>query len=239
MAYQAGIKPKSGLDNGSRKSSKKDSKPSKPTDSDRLLAPAVLPQLRPGERMNDFSARVDAALPVIGLAKKTPAVRNEDGTRKARNKAQRRQQNMQKEWREIDARWKEKVAEAKEEAEEEYDGIWRSFDDGTSKKKKKKKGRNRGKVAVDDEGDPWAAVGKAQQISTRLIGLHDVVQDVPKLTVVPKRKMRIRNGAAVDVDNVPQMSGSLKRREELGDSRRATIQAYRDLTAKRTGLTSL
>ena len=235
MAYQAGIKPKSGLDNGSRKPSKKDSKISKPTDSDRLPVPTALPQLRPGERMNDFSARVDAALPVIGLARKTPTVRNKDGVRQARNKPQRRQQNMQKEWREIDARWKEKVAEAKEEAEEEYDEIWRSFDDGASRKKR----RNRGKAAVDNEGDPWAAVGKARQTSTKLVGLHDVVQDVPKLTVVPKRKMRITDGATVDVDNVPQLSGSLKRREELGDSRRATIQAYRDMTRKRKGLASL
>lgn len=233
MAFKNGIKPGSGLDDGSAKPKRKGLKPTEQAKSEVLEvdSPVNNPKIRPGERMNDFSARVDATLPILGMAKKNRGEKDADGIRRAKSKTQRRQQNMQKEWREIDARWKEKVAEAKEEAEEEYEEIWRLVE-GASRKKKRKQGK--GDEMDGEEGDPWAAVGsKQQKSSNRLVGLHDVVQDIPKLTVAPREKMRIKNGAMVDTHDIPQTSGSLKRREELSDSRRKIIEGYRDLMTKK------
>ena len=238
MAFKNGIKPGSGLDDGLAKSKRKGLKATdrpKPQVA-KVTLPVDVPKIRPGERMKDFSTRVDATLPLHGLAKKNRGEKDADGIRRTKNKTQRRQQNMQKEWREIDARWKEKVADAKEEADEKYQEIWRPVE-SVSKKKKRKSGK--GDEIDGEEGDVWAAVGSKQQKSSSnaLVGLHDVVQDIPRFTVAPREKMRIKNGAMVDTHNIPQASGSLKRREELSDSRRKIIEGYRDLMTKRAQTT--
>jgi hypothetical protein len=105
--------------------------------------------------------------------------------------------------------------------------------------KKGKKGKNKGKrklVAgeVDDrEEDPWEALRKKRE---QRKGLHDVVQEPPTFDRVPREIFKVKNGAKVNVGNVPNAAGSLRRREELGEQRQTIIDTYRKLmAAKRDG----
>ena len=236
MAWQQGMKPKSGLDDGAPKKKKK-RKPDegKPKESEQqphneqASAPDI-PKIMPGERMNDYSARVDAALPLKGLVTKGKNLKL-PGIKRQQTKTERKLQRMHKEWRETDARWKEKLREAKEEAEEEEDPHEDILNAVRSKKKRRK-------GAGSDDEDPWAVVAKArqeqQQPSTGLIGLHDVVKAPPELKA-PKERFKVKNGARVDVADVPNTAGSLRRREELGQTRQNVVDGYRRIVKANKG----
>lgn len=235
MAYQTtGWKTPSGLDDGifKKQSKKRKRKPEtagmvnddkKPQDS--------IPTIKAGERMSDFAARVNAALPVAGLVRNTR--KDPLGLKGSQTKTERRMQRMQKEWREVEAKRKEKLEVAMEEAEEEDDevGVGQSFNHGAGGKKSKK--GKRWKVIGEegtDEDDPWAVVKAARnEKSSGLVGLHDVVQAPPQLTTTPKERFRVQNGAKVDVADVPNTAGSLRRREELGEARRSVVEGYRKM----------
>ncbi|KAL8811386.1 MAG: hypothetical protein Q9223_007543, partial [Gallowayella weberi] len=62
-----------------------------------------IPKILPGERMGDYAARVDQALPVMGLVGK--------GVGERRTKMERKMQRMQREWREVEARRVERIKE--------------------------------------------------------------------------------------------------------------------------------
>lgn len=142
-------------------------------------------------------------------------------------------QRMQKEWREVEAKRKDKLDEAREEAEEEDDeaGHGQSVSQGAGGRKSKKGKRRKvmGEEAADED-DPWAVLKAARnEKSNGLVGLHDVVQAPPQFSKVPKEKFRVQNGAKVDVVDVPNTAGSLRRREELGQARRGVVEGYRQM----------
>ncbi|KAI4255407.1 MAG: hypothetical protein L6R42_006751 [Xanthoria sp. 1 TBL-2021] len=214
---------------------------------------ADIPKILPGERMGDFSARVDQALPVVGLASKGKGV---GGLKERQTKTERKMQRMQKEWREMDVRRKAKLQEAEEEAEEEEEedggggggggGGGRVTVNATGSGKGKKKGKRRrnkggdGKEGSNDDGgddeddeDPWAVVAANRRREHEekekgegkggLVGLHDVVLAPPKFTKVPTK---------VDVADVVR-KGGLKRQVELSEARASVIEGYRRMMRER------
>jgi hypothetical protein len=235
MAFTQGKKPPSGLDDGIVKSKKRKTVPALSTDTQATTTTATKAaplQIKPGERMNDFSARVDQALPVLGLiGRGTNGVKDLPGVKKHKTRHEKRMHKMYDEWRVVEAKRKEALLEAKEEAEEEEDP-WEGI---IIKSRKGKRGKKGG--GSEDE-DPWAAVGKKGKDGEGkkgLVGLHDVVQAPPQFTKVPKEKFRVLNGARVDVADVPNKVGSLRRREELLEARRGVVEGYRRMMRERKG----
>ncbi|TAQ84348.1 hypothetical protein B7494_g7327 [Chlorociboria aeruginascens] len=220
MAFRDGKRLPQGLDDGIRtakmpKSAKKDTEAEK----EKLLVHEA-PTIRPGEKMSEFSARVDAALPVSGLINR----RGKDplGLRVERTKKEKKMHRMYAEWREADARIREKRDARQEEAEEMMD------DDGQVKwaldvkipvgqKGKRKKRKVIGGLD-DGEDDPWDAVRRARNEGKR--PLNDVVQAPPTFSRVPREKFK-------GLDDVPRASGSLRKREGLGGERKSVVEGYR------------
>ena len=239
MAFHRGIKPPSGLDDGVVKPKKRTPALKVPEETiphGESAGSSTMPKIQPGERMAEFHTRVDAALPVSGLiGKGTGSLKNLPGIKTPQTKMERRMQRMQKEWREVEAKRKEKLEEALEEAEngEEYVDMTTSLlVSKPSRKGKRRKG--------NDDDDPWAAIAQAQYKTTMaggLAGLHDVVQAPPQIKKIPKEKFKVRNGAKVDVLDVPSAAGSLRRREELGQARRSVVEGYRQMMKQRSGVT--
>lgn len=203
----------------------------------------TLPKILPGERMADFSARVNHALPVVGLVGKGKG-KGVEGLRERQTKTERKMQRMQKEWREGDRRRKERMREVEEEGEGEDDeGAGGVGGGGKGKKRKKKEGKGRKRVGEgdnddgdddDDDEDPWAVVAanrkREQEAKEKgegkggLVGLHDVVLAPPKFTKAPTKK--------VDVADVVR-KGGLKRQVELSEARISVIEGYRRMMRER------
>ena len=241
---------RSGLDDGesSRKSKKKQKREgeregkalptTKSTDSTPATAsetsapvPTALakPTILPGERLSTFAARVDASLPLSDL-NSAPRVNVINGVKMRDGRQTRKEMKMEKmyaAWREEDAKRKERAEELREEEEdaaaEDEGPVTRNssaLDEGSRKKRKRGAGV---------EEDIWAPL--AQNREERR-GLNDIVQAPPTFRTIPKEKFKIRAGAKVDVENVPSASGSLKRREELGEARREVIERYRAMMGR-------
>jgi hypothetical protein len=254
MAFKVGNKLPKGLDDGVRES-KNQKKKRKATaaaaqddeaeEGDKIVeekakVAAQTPTIRPGERMSDFSARVDAALPVGGLINKS-AKNGKDplGLKVGRTKTERRMHRMYDEWREQDRKIKEQREEALELAEEEAldeDGQvrWKVDIEAQNAGKKSRKGRKKKLIGELDDGDddPWAKLKSAR--GEAKVGLNDVVQAPPTFKQLPKEKFKVR-GARVEVEDVPRASGSLRRREELGEVRRSVVEGYRAMMKKGKG----
>ncbi|KAK3059043.1 hypothetical protein LTR09_000609 [Extremus antarcticus] len=193
-----------------------------------------LPKIQPGERLGDFAARVDHALPVTGLARKGKV--QIDGVKERQTKTEKRMQKMYASWRDEEARLKEKEEERQEQEEEDEEerdvetgGQRVQFPD--SNRKSKKRRRMVGEQVSDDD-DPWAEL-KLKSEGRK--GLHDVVQAPPTLKVVPREKFKVQRNARVDVADVPNAAGSLKRREELSGARQEVIERYRAMMGKKKG----
>jgi hypothetical protein len=239
MAFQSGKKLPKGLDDGAQTS--KSSKKRKLAASKDEEAPAEeqqqqeMPTIRPGERMSDFAARVDAALPVSGLINKTArGGRDPLGLKVARTKTEKRMHRMYDEWREQDKKIKEKREEdldlAEMEAVDEDGQVKWKEDIETGNRKKKGKGKKKIRGEVDDgDDDPWEQLKRNR--AEAKAGLNDVVQAPPTFSRVPREKFRAL-GARVEVDDVPKASGSLRRREELGEMRRSIVEGYRAMLKK-------
>ncbi|TVY37150.1 UPF0653 protein, partial [Lachnellula occidentalis] len=255
MAFSQGKRMAKGLDDGIRVPKKKKVKVEgddedagqkakdqlrvKQAEKEKEKEKAQMPTIKPGERMAEFSARVDAALPVSGLINKT-AKNGKDplGLKVGRTKKEKKMHKMYAEWRDQDARVKEKREAAQEEKEmddlEEGEGgqvVW--ADSSTSSKKKKGKGKKKRVVGEieDGENDPWA---KIQRERGGKVAFGDVVQAPPTFTKAPREKFKVR-GAKVEVGDVPKASGSLRRREELGEVRRSVVEGYRAMMNNGTG----
>lgn len=249
MAFKAGKKLPKGLDDGVKESKKEKKRKLAQAQNDEEGGKALegigkteVPTIRVGERMSEFSARVDAALPVSGLINKT-AKNGKDpmGLKVGRTKTEKRMHRMYDEWREQDRKIKEKREEALELAEEEAmdeDGQvkWKvdiEAAQGTSGKKSKK-GKKKKLIGELDDGDddPWAKLKSLR--GEHKVGLNDVVQAPPTFKSLPKEKFKVR-GARVEVEDVPKASGSLRRREELGEVRRSVVEGYRAMIKKGKG----
>jgi len=242
MAFQKGKKLPKGLDDGVKetKAAKKrkiaaEKETEEPTQETSVEEKAQVPTIRPGERMSDFAARVDAALPVSGLINKTTRGGKDPlGLKAGRTKTEKRMHKMYDEWRVEEARIQEKKQEAmelEEEQEMDEDGQvkWKVDVVKPGKNKKAKKKRAVGEVE-DGENDPWARIKRDR--GEVKVGLNDVVQAPPTFTKVPKEKFKVR-GARVEVEDVPKASGSLRRREELGEVRKSVVEGYRQMMKDR------
>lgn len=182
-------------------------------------------KILPGERMSDFKARVDRSMPIAGLSKRNtrpliPGVKlKERETAHTKNL-----KRIQKAWREEEAKIREKEQEAEElaqEEEEEKRARWGDevFDAVERERKGRKKGGKKG------EDDPWSVLNSTRQHRQ---GINDIVHAPPTLKK-PRERFKIRQGAAVDVADVPATAGSLKKREELGAARKDIIGSYRKI----------
>jgi hypothetical protein len=242
MAYAGGKKTRSGLDDGTKPVSKKS------TAAKTITAPANAEEtptltIRPGERLSEFSRRVDAALPLAGLANKVVKDGKDPlGLKVWRTKKEMKMHKLYDEWREEDQKIKERKEEELEEAEErameENEGLgvsWKfDFEQQGGKKKKGKRSRYLGEASGKEE-NPWEVI-KRNRGETKP-GLHDVINAVPDLKL-PRKKLLV-DGAAVDVDDIPKAAGSLRQREELKGVRDEIVASYRKMmNARRPGQAS-
>lgn len=266
MAYSKSGKRRSGLDDGAKpkKATKKPNEQAKQAnapqkaaaETEKADAPnseeqvAQTLKIMPGESLSDFRQRVNQALPLSGVSKtgkKTPGLGDHRVT-----KHERHLKRLQEGWRKEEARIREREQEAAELAEEENDELEAMWEDKTEdlpagmKGKKGKKGKKRLVVGeVDDGGDEWEALRRKREQQERgekegrkggVKGLNDVVQEPPNFQRIPREIFKVKNGAKVNVDNVPSAAGSLRKREELGAERQGIIETYRKLmAAKRDG----
>ena len=244
MAFAGGKATRNGLDDGNDAHAKKQKMTKKAPATTEIEEKSEVPAIRPGEKLSDYSRRVDAALPLSGLVNKT--VKNGVdplGLKVRRTRKEKKMHKLYDEWREEDRKNKEKREEELELAEEremENDTLgvsWRmAFQEdstGGKKKKKNKRGRYVGE-AGDREEDPWEEIKKKRGESK--IGLHDVAQAPPEFSKLPRKKITI-GGAVVDVGSVPKAAGSLRRREELQEVREQVVASYRKKAeAKRASL---
>ena len=231
MQLQSGKRPRSGLDDGESRKSKKrktrgDEKITEPlAEKKKSIADETsTPRIQPGERLSDFAVRVNQMMPMGGLIRKGGKI---EGMKERQTKTEKRLQKMYAEWRKEEARRKEKLEDLRDEEEEEMadketelGGQSISF---PSERKSKK-------TRADDEEDPWKVLETKRG---RRGGLHDVVQAPPVMKTVPREIFKVKNGAQVDVANVPGAAGSLKRREELSSARREVIERYRQMAKTR------
>lgn len=250
MAFAGGRKLRSGLDNGDEPAKGKNKKQGKnaqassdetTTTKPKPAAGPEVPTIRPGERMSEFAARVDAALPVTGLITKSVRGKADPlGGKKWQTNKERKMHKMYDEWREEDRKLKDKREEDlelqdEEDLEDEDRVAARKLEmqasSSTHKKKQKKGKRSRflGEVS-DPEDDPWEALRKKR--GEKRPGLHDVAQAPPELNFKLPKKLLVR-GAAVEVDGVPKAAGSLRRREELQTVRDDVVAQYRKLMSEK------
>ncbi|KKZ60456.1 hypothetical protein EMCG_00742 [[Emmonsia] crescens] len=112
---------------------------------------ASIPKILPGERMSDFSARVDQALPLSGISRKSGSSNiNKDHALKnlrenRQTKHERRLLRLQREWREEEARIREREEAEREEVEAEEEEVneqWKAWEAEAGLTKKKKKATN-------------------------------------------------------------------------------------------------
>ena len=238
MQFQANGRYPSGLDDGAtdngkakkrKRATQEDTVPVKSLDTKNLEGKET-PKILPGEKLSDFGARVNMALPVSGLAGKGRGASKLLGIKERQTKLEKKMKRMQEEWRNDERRIREK---REEEIEDEDTDGWLSpgpYSGGRVTRKKKGKGRSASNA--QDEEDIWDPVRLARNEAPRT--LHDVVKAPPKFLTVPKNSFRTANGARVNIGEVPKAAGSLRRREQLGLARREVLDSYRKIMEGRT-----
>ena len=225
IAQQTNKRPMSGLDDGEDRRAKK---PKTTAAKDKKSAEEAMPKIQPGERMSDYNARVDQAIKVSGLIQKGKAV---EGIKERRTKKEKQMHKLYATWREEEAKIQEQKEEAREKQEElEEENAAKYGEEVNTAFKGGKRARAIGE-SNDKEGDIWAELKLKRGQKAKL---NDVVQAPPELIKVREKFKPIR-GAKVDVANVPVASGSLKKREELGDARREVIERYRAMMREQRG----
>ncbi|EED12896.1 urease accessory protein UreD [Talaromyces stipitatus ATCC 10500] len=271
MRFQQLGKAPSGLDDGNDKPQNKkrkrgedndsSTKPNSKSTAASKLSEGMALKILPGEKLSDFAARVDQAMPLSAMKKsqRTGASENLPKVREERiTKHERHLRKLQQGWREEEARISAKEAEERElrEAEnDELEEMWREAqaEAGILTKKKKKKTQSKkkkkGKKRAGDDGDevedddddddddPWAKLN-ARERAAKPINPLEVVQAPPESLAKPREIFRVRRGvggAEVDVANIPAAAGSLRRREALAEERKSIVEEYRRLMAAKRG----
>ena len=226
MAFAQGKRLPSGLDGGPA------AKGNNAADPDDDAAPAV-PTIQPGEKLSDFSARVNAALPISGLKRggKDPL-----GIKAHRTRKEKKMHKLYDQWRAEERKIQERKEDELElEAEKELNnenggGSSRfSFLDDAAEPRRKGKKKGRSKVADDD--DPWQELKRRR--AEAKIGLHDVALAPPELHKGDSAKRLSVQGAAVNVGTIPKSAGSLRKREQLNEVRDGVVEAYRNFRTQR------
>ncbi|KAG5929644.1 hypothetical protein E4U42_005173 [Claviceps africana] len=222
MAFAQGKKTRSGLDNGETVNGRKSTQENV----------VEIPRIKQGEDMRSFSARVDAALPISGLATKTKIKDGKDslGLKVHRTLKEKKMHKLYEQWRAEERKIQEQREEDREladerETENDAFGLFGETASGdTAPSHGVKKSRKRGKTQEDD---PWQELIRKRN-ETKL-KLHEVAQAPPELAHKKVRKQLQVGGAVVDVDNIPKAAGSLRRREELQTARDEVLEAYRKI----------
>ncbi|CCE29985.1 hypothetical protein E4U22_000875 [Claviceps purpurea] len=223
MAYAQGKTIRSGLDDGGTEKSTKSA----------LDSPVETPRIKPGENIRSFSARVDAALPISGLATKTKTKDGKDslGFKVRRTRKERKMHKLYDQWRAEERKIQEQKEDDRELAAEELETqigssgtLAENALEGIAQLGDSNKSRKRGKAQEDD---PWQQLLRKR--GEAKIGLHDVAQAPPDLLHKKFRKQLQVGGAVVDVENIPRAAGSLRRREELQTARDDVLEAYRKI----------
>ncbi|KAL5337764.1 hypothetical protein BJX70DRAFT_368705 [Aspergillus crustosus] len=206
---------------------------------ERQTTTAAKPKILPGEKLSDFAARVDREMPLADMKRSSKPTASGDGPNMQDHKATKHEKHLrrlQAQWREDDTRIKEREAAEREEREEEMDEqlqLWKNWEAEAGKKKKNPNAAagasKKRKGGDEDEGpDPWAKLKKKRAA----VNPFEVAQEPPQLQK-PREIFKVRGGAKVDVANVPNSVGSLRRREELASERRNIVEEYRRLMAER------
>lgn len=224
-------------DESHKKAPRAESQNTEPTTQEKKQA---VPKILPGEKLSDFAARVDRVLPLSEMTKSSQPAGSKIRDHKM-TKHEKHLRRLQAGWREEEAKIREReeaereerVAEMEEQLEilKEWEAEARG---GKAKKKgtvpkKKKKGDGAGDSG-DDDPDPWAKLKKRDK--ERQANPFEYAKAPPQLTK-PREIFKVRGGAKVDVANVPNAVGSLRRREELAGERRNIVEEYRRLMAEK------
>lgn len=227
--------PRSGLDDGIRPPKKRRTGALVGTiDAEASLHPThpepttEAPTRQHNESLSSFAARVDAALPLSGIQKKSGTLKGLDKGRQTRT--ERKMQKMYKQWREEDKRMKEEAEEvangAVDNDDEEVVKAMGVVESSSRRKSKKRKGKQAvGANRSSDDEDPWAGITakrKEAEGAGGLIGLHDVVQAPPRFTKAPKERVAFKMG-----------QGGLKRQAELSEARQTVVKGYRQMMKER------
>ncbi|OXV10138.1 hypothetical protein Egran_02101 [Elaphomyces granulatus] len=189
----------------------------------------AVPKILPGERLFDFATRVNQALPLSGISKRSshkstlgshnlPAFRDHRLT-----KHEKHLQRMQQQWREEEARIREREAEEQEEKEAEHEEqleVWKEWDreagkDKVKGRKKKKKGKKRegpndnqdndddddddGNDNDGDDDDDPWAKLNERARAKRPINPFEVAQAPPQL-IKPKEVFKVRGTGGAKVN---------------------------------------
>ncbi|CAG7922661.1 unnamed protein product [Penicillium olsonii] len=249
MQFQTtGKRAPSGLETGESTKKRKRKDAEKSTESNKkpvkeAAAPSAEKQslkILPGERLAEFSARVDREMPLSQMTKTTKSGEAKANEQRKQTKHEKHLRRLQSGWREEEAKIKEKEEEEREEREAEMEVELQQWKDweieagGKAKKRalaaKKKKNKDGGGDSGDDDPDPWAKLKKRDQ--ERKKNPFEVAHAPPSL-IKPREIFKVRGGAKVDVANVPSAVGSLRRREELAGERRNIVEEYRRLMAEK------
>ncbi|KAF3908640.1 hypothetical protein AA313_de0203248 [Arthrobotrys entomopaga] len=217
--------------------------PSQDTVKKPALQPAATANLTlfPGEKLSDFSRRVDAAIPISfkGLQ------RSDDPDNPNTRKKKKRKQTA------VDP-----TEEGEEITEDSYD-----FDDNgdplpnhlkphshhkPTTSTTNRNNNRRGGGGNKDKRSPSPFSILREKRGTVQSGINDVAQAPPTSLVVPKEKLKDKTklnktggggsggGGGVNL-GVPKSSGSLARREMLEEERKGVVERYRALMAARSG----
>ena len=228
---QKGKKKRGGLDDGHSQRPKKPKIEQKASSRTDALPTEEIPKILPHERLSDFSARVDQAIPMAGLRRRGKGLLD---IGRHQSRKEKKMQNMYADWRRQDAARRTREEEAREIAEEEEEELEADMraSSGYSFKDDKNSKRKRSRKGGDEEEDPWA---RLKETRDQPRGLHDVAQAPPTFKTIPQEKFKVKNGAKVQTGNVPNTAGSLRRREELEKARNDVIERYRTLQGSRNG----
>lgn len=182
-----------------------------------------------------------------------------EGDGSQQTKMERKMQRMQREWREEDRRRRER-AEEEEDAEyvneDNMGGMsgtrdtLREAGDKSKSNRKKKTTKKPKKHKLDksdlDEDDPWATLVRKRAEQTKpstsapgtrgLVGLHDVVLAPPKLTKLPREKIKPvahRPGTERAHGAKPTPVLGLRKQAELSAARQSVVEGYRQMMRDR------
>lgn len=126
-----------------------------------------IPKIMPGERLSDFSLRVDQSLPLTGVPKhKTRETVAGLNIKTPLTKHNKRLARMQRDWRTQEEKIRDREEEAEDDLAErkEEDGLlWLGVEAGQMRGK----GKNKKKQDKEDEADPWKVLERKRREQER------------------------------------------------------------------------
>ncbi|RFU71752.1 hypothetical protein TARUN_10510, partial [Trichoderma arundinaceum] len=179
MAAAGGKRVRSGLDDGDT---------GIPATRDMNVTSEKL-QIRPGENLGAFASRVDAALPVSGLTRKTSVTadgKDALGLKVYRTRKERKMHKLYDQWRAEELKIQQKKEEeleliAERDLEDDAAGILTSAAFQNENNHGKKKNGNRKRKQIEE--DPWQELKKKR--AEKKIKIHEIALAPPEFLVKP------------------------------------------------------